>query len=541
MIATTPDARVAQWIEEYSGSDVSLGYLLCDRHCSDPGRIALRYEDAGGVSSNLSFEELREQSSRAAGAFRKLGIMRGDRVATLVPKGPALTIAALGLWRLGAVHVPLFTAFGPQAIELRVRNAGVKAIITDVTNRGKLTDLNLDVTIITIASEPENVPVDDVAFWTVLEEATPLEESAQLSGDDLMILLYTSGTTGHPKGVPVPVKALAAFETYYHYGLDVREDDVIWNVADPGWAYGLFYALVAPLLLGKATLIYNSPFNAEGIYQVLQKYGITNFAAAPTVYRAMRAAGTQALDRERLKLRVASSAGEPLNPDVVSWAEAELGIPIYDHYGQTELAMLVNNHHHPELQQPLRPGAMGQPMPGFHAVILDESGEELGPGEEGQIAIDVTASTLFWFPGYYNDPKWTAERFTADGRYYLTGDAASKDDAGYFWFSGRDDDIIISAGYRIGPFEVESALMGHPAVAESAVVGSPDELRGQVVKAFVVLRDDYSPSSGLEEELSQFVKRTLSAHAYPRKIIFLDELPKTPSGKVQRFLLRESP
>lgn len=539
MVAVNPDDRVKQWVEEYGGSDISLGHLLCDRHCTDPERIALRYEDADGVSSSLSFDELRKQSSRAAGAFQKLGIEQGDRVATLVPKGPALMIATLGLWRLGAIHVPLFTAFGPQAIELRVRNADTTAIITDATNRRKLTDLNLDMTIITIADEPEDVPDGDISFWTALEEAVPLEKSARLSGDDPMILLYTSGTTGHPKGVPVPVKALAAFETYYRYGLDVREEDVIWNVADPGWAYGLYYAIVTPLLIGKTTLIYSGRFSAEATYQVLQTYGITNFAAAPTVYRALRAAALPAAEREGLRLRVASSAGEPLNPDVVSWAEAELGIPIHDQYGQTELAMLVNNHHHPAVQQPLRPGAMGQPMPGFRAVILDESEHELGAGEEGQIAIDVAGSPLFWFPGYYNDPKWTAARFTADGRYYLTGDAASKDDAGYFWFSGRADDIIISAGYRIGPFEVESALMGHPAVAESAVVGVPDELRGEVVKAYVVLRDEYTPSEDLEEDLSQFVKSTLSAHIYPREITFLDELPKTPSGKVQRFLLRD--
>ena len=541
MAVTTPDSRVAAWLEAYGGADVSLGQILCDRHCIAPDRVAMRYEDADGESSRLTFDELRKQSRRAAGAFQQAGIAQGDRVATLIPKGPALVIATLGLWRLGAVHVPLFTAFGPQAIDLRVRNADTKAIITDATNRQKLDNLDLSMTIFTIADDAEQVPAGDIPFWTALEEATPLEESAQLSGDDLMILLYTSGTTGHPKGVPVPVKALAAFETYYRYGLGVREDDVIWNVADPGWAYGLYYAIVTPLLLGQTTLIYNGRFSAESTYEVLRKYGVTNLAAAPTVYRALRAAGAPPEKSAGLRLRTASSAGEPLNPDVVAWAEAELGIPIHDHYGQTELAMLVNNHHHPELRQPLRPGAMGQPMPGFQAVILDEAEQELGPGEEGQLAIDVGASPLFWFPGYYNDPQWTAARFTSDGRYYLTGDAASTDDAGYFWFSGRADDIIISAGYRIGPFEVESALMGHPAVAESAVVGAPDELRGEVVKAYVVLRDEYAPSDELEEDLSQFVKNNLSAHIYPREIVFLDELPKTPSGKVQRFLLRDSP
>ncbi len=539
MASVAPETQVANWIETYTGSTVSLGDLLCDRHCSDEDRVALRYEDSAGVTVSLTYTELREQSRRCAGALQELGISKGDRVATLVPKSPALLIATVGLWRLGAIHVPLFTAFGPQAIDFRVQNAGVKLIISDLTNRPKLDDLEFDLTIVTIADEEDLIPAGDVPFWTILGKAPPLEGSAQLSGDDPMILLYTSGTTGHPKGVPVPVKALAAFQTYYQYGLDVRQDDVIWNIADPGWAYGLYYAVVTPLLLGKTTLIYNGSFSAETTYQIIQKYGVTNFAAAPTVYRALRAAELSDEELGDLRLRVASSAGEPLNPEVMTWAEEELGVPIYDHYGQTELAMMVNNHHHPAMQQPLRPGAMGQSMPGFHAVIVDENGHELAAGKEGQIAIEIEKSPLFWFPGYYNEPEWTAARFTADGRFYLTGDAASMDEDGYIWFSGRDDDVISSAGYRIGPFEVESALMGHPAVAEAAVIGVPDELRGEVVKACVVLRNGYSPSPELEEDLSQFVKGTLSAHAYPREIAFLDELPKTPSGKVQRFLLRQ--
>ena len=539
MATMTPDTRVAQWLEMYGGSNVQLGDLLCDRHCGDPDRIALRCLDAEMQASTLSFQELREQSSRAAGAFRALGIEKGDRVATLVFKGPELMIATVGLWRIGAVHVPLFTAFGPQAIDFRARNSGTKAIITDMVNRPKLDGVDLDATIITIANEGESVPAGDIPFWDTLEDAEPEEGSASLTGDDLMVLLYTSGTTGPPKGVPIPVKALAAFQTYFHYGLDVRDDDVIWNIADPGWAYGLYYGLIAPLLIGKTTLYYNGPFSAEATYEVMRDYGITNFAAAPTVYRALRAAAASPEAREGLQLRVASSAGEPLNPDVISWAEEELGIPIRDHYGQTELAMLVNNHHHPDLQRPLRPGSMGHPMPEFRVVIVDESGREVGSGEEGQVAIDVAESPLYFFPGYYNDPERTATLFSDDGRYYLTGDTASTDEDGYFWFSGRADDIIITAGYRIGPFEVESALMGHPAVAEAAVIGAPDELRGAIVKAFVVLREGYEQSDDLAEELRLFVRAALSAHAYPRDWAFLDELPKTPSGKVQRFLLRQ--
>jgi acetyl-CoA synthetase len=265
---------------------------------------------------------------------------------------------------------------------------------------------------------------------------------------------------------------------------------------------------------------------------------VTNFAAAPTVYRAMRAAGDADL-RDGTHLRVLSSAGEPLNPDVIAWAERTLGVPIYDNYGQTENAMLVINHHAPALRRPLRPGSMGVQMPGFRAVIVDDEGNELGPGQEGQIGLDIAQSPLYWFRGYYKARERSDQRII--GGYYLTGDAASRDADNYFYFSGRTDDIIANAGYRIGPFEVESALMQHPAVAEAAVVGTPDALRGEAVAAFVVLKPGHAASGELGTDLSQFVKTNLSAHAYPRTISFVDQLPKTPSGKVQRFLLPHQP
>jgi acetyl-CoA synthetase len=355
-----------------------------------------------------------------------------------------------------------------------------------------------------------------------------------------MILIYTSGTTGQPKGVEVPVRALASFAAYLRFGLDLRDDDVYWNIADPGWAYGLYYALLAPLLLGQATLFVNARFDAEATWRALGRYGVTNFAAAPTVYRAMRAAGVgRAPGEPAPRLRALTSAGEPLNPDVMTWAEEHLGAPIHDHYGQTELGMAICNHHAPGLRRPLRPGSMGHPMPGLRAVLVDDDHREVEPGREGQIAVDTTGSPLYWFRGYYRDAARTAERFGA-GRYYLTGDTASRDADGYVFFSGRADDIITSAGYRIGPFEVENALVGHPAVAEAAVVGTPDDLRGEVVRAFVVLRPGHVATDTLGAELGRFVKTRLAAHAYPREVTFVDRLPKTPSGKVQRYLLRGS-
>jgi acetyl-CoA synthetase len=356
-----------------------------------------------------------------------------------------------------------------------------------------------------------------------------------------MILIYTSGTTGNPKGVTVPVRALAAIQTYMHFGMDVRADDVFWNIADPGWAYGLYYGVVGPLLLGQTILFVNAPFAADLVWRIWATYGVTNFAAAPTVYRALRASQTPVGARERLRLRVASSAGEPLNPDVVNWAAEVLGVPLHDQYGQTEHGMVVNNHHHPALRRPVRAGSMGHEMPGFRVTILGQDEAELRPGEIGQLAIDIAHSPLFWFDGYFENPEESARRFTADQRFYLTGDSAIQDADGYIIFTGRDDDLINSAGYRIGPFEVESVLVAHPAVAEAAVVGTPDPLRGEVVTAFVVVRPDVIPNDDLAEELKRLVKSQLSAHAFPRDVTFLDALPKTPSGKIQRFLLRQPP
>lgn len=525
-------SRVSAWLQEYGKENVSVADLLCDRHALMPEKVALFYEDAQGENAKFTFAELRELSGRLSGFFKALGVQKGDRVAVMLPKSPELVIAALAVWRLGAVYVPLFTAFGPDAVGYRLQDGAVRLVVTDAVNRNKLGASSAGV--VTVAGQG-GVENGDHDFWRELEggrKASPV----RVRGDDLLVLLYTSGTTGNPKGVEIPVKALASFEAYMRFGLDLRDTDMYWNLADPGWAYGLYYNLIGPLLIGKATLFFNAPFSPLETYRIMEKYGVTNFAAAPTAYRAIMAAGDEPARRAKLSLRVASSAGEPLNPKVISWTSEMWRVPVYDHYGQTELGMVVNNHHLPELEEEIRPGSMGKAMPGFRVTVLDREGNELGVGREGELAVDVDRSPLCWFRHYWNDEGRTRERFT--GRYYLTGDAAAFDQDGFIFFSGRSDDIILSAGYRIGPFEVESALMQHEAVAEAAVVGKPDELRGEIVKAYVVLKPGIPVPP--PEELGGFVKKRLSAHEYPREIEFVDQLPKTPSGKIQRFLLRKT-
>jgi len=367
----------------------------------------------------------------------------------------------------------------------------------------------------------------------------PAIEPARVGADGRLVLLFTSGTTGTPKAVPVPVRALASMERYLLDALDLREDDVFWNAADPGWAYGLYYGILAPLTLGRTSILLHAGFSPARTWQVLDRLGVTNFAAAPTIYRALR--GEPAQDGVAIRLRCASSAGEPLTPEVVSWSREALGVEVRDHYGQTEMGMVIGNVWRPELRKPVVPGSMGYPLPGWSCAVLADDADEVVPaGTVGRLAIDTHNSPFLWFPGYAGAPERTAQRFTADGRWYLTGDTAYQDADGRLYFSSRDDDVIIMAGYRIGPFDVESVLVTHEAVVDAAVIGAPDELRGEVLEAYVVLRPGVEPSPDLEKELQQLVKREFAAHAYPRRVHVVADLPKTPSGKIQRFKLREA-
>lgn len=545
MTDINPQQAIQLWLAEYGANNVSAADFLCDRHARIPEKIALFYEGAQGDTSQWTFRELRDLSSKMAGFLSAAGLKKGDRVATLLPKLPELIITTLAIWRLGAIYVPLFTAFGPDAIDYRVTDSGTRMVVTNAAQRPKLTETSSykeeKIAVVTIADDlGRGIEKGDYNFWNELGKAKSFERPTSVSGDDLFVMLYTSGTTGNPKGVEVPVKALASFHAYMEFGLDIREDDMYWNMADPGWAYGLYYSLIGPLLVGKSTLFYNAPFNPDEVYRLLSKYQVNNFASAPTVYRALKAADGKVVKPFSSNLRVASSAGEPLNPQVIEWSQKRWGIPIHDHFGQTELGMVANNHHRADLQNPIKMGSMGQSMPGFNMVVVDNDGREKSPGEEGMFAVDIKNSPLFWFRGYWNDTKRTRDKFLANGSYCVAGDTVSKDEEGYFYFSGRSDDIILCAGYRIGPFEVESALIKHPDVAEAAVIGKANEMSGEIVKAFVVLMPGVSPCEQLTNELQVFVKKHLAAHQYPREVEFVEQLPKTPSGKIQRFLLRKN-
>jgi len=502
----------------------------CDRWASD-GRVALHWVGKDFAEETVTFETLRDLSSRFANLLRTRGIGQGDVVASLLPRIPELLTVMLGTWRVGAIYQPLFTAFGPAAIESRVtsvRGSQARLIVTDADNRPKLDGL---------ANCPPVLLVDRGSsasgnFATTLAARSPVFDPVSLRGGDPFVLLYTSGTTGSPKGVRWPLTRFLQNAVYMRDAVDLRPSDRIWNVADPGWAYGLGCGVIGPLQLGNAITFFEGGFTVESASHVISSRQITVLAAAPTAYRLMMAAGDAAMAPIAGQLRIACSAGEPLNPEVGRWAERVLRTPLADHYGQTEAWMVLNTHH--GLRHTLKPGAAGLPMPGYSMAVLDDELRPVPPDTPGVLAIHRPTSPLFDFHGY-----WNADTPSFRGDWYLTGDTVQRDAEGHYFFVGRDDDIITSAGYRIGPFDVESSIIEHPSVAEVAVVGKPDPERTEIVKAFVVLRSGITPSDALKIELQQHVRTRLALHAYPREIEFIDELPKTPSGKVQRFLLRQ--
>ncbi|MFJ7146156.1 MAG: AMP-binding protein [Pseudomonas protegens] len=503
----------------------------CDRHAL-PGRIALFWEGRDGSSATYTFTELQDKAARLANFLLAQGVGKGDKVAGLLPRNVELLITVLATWRIGAVYQPLFTAFGPKAIEHRLNSSRAKVVVTDGVNRPKLLEVADCPTVVTVGgAKGQGIVRGDFSFWAELEQYPAQCEPLLLSGEDPFLLMFTSGTTGPSKALEVPLKAIVAFQAYTRDAVDLRPEDAFWNVADPGWAYGIYFGVTGPLGLGHPITFYDGPFTLESTCRVINKYGITNLTGSPTAYRLLIAGGDRFAASIKGRLRIVSSAGEPLNPEVIRWFAEQLGVVIHDHYGQTELGMVLCNHH--GLEHPVHVGAAGFASPGHRIVVLDEEYRELGVGQPGILAIDRSQSPMCWFAGYAGVPT---KAFVGD--YYLSGDTVELNQDGSISFVGRSDDVITTSGYRVGPFDVESALIEHPAVVEAAVVGKPDPERTELVKAFVVLSEQYRATPELAEELRQHVRKRLAAHSYPREIEFVSDLPKTPSGKLQRFILR---
>ena len=502
---------------------------VCDKHERD--RLAMIWEDWRGNGRRVTFGELQDLSNRFANALEASGVERGDRVATLLPSLPETAAVFLGTYKRGAILLSMSVLYGDEGIEHRLRDSGAKAIVTDTANRHRVPEGLVEVVFVLDADEGEREP-GDVDLGAALEKASSTYEVADTSADDPAQLYYSSGTTGKAKGILHAHRYLLAHEEF-EFCHDVRDGELFHGSGEWAWAAGIC-PLLGPWRYGAVQFVYarKGGFDPEEQLRQLSKHGVQNMFTTPTALRAMTAV-KDAGARYPMQLRITCSAGEPLNPEVIRWFRDQFGITVLDFYGLTESYPLCGNF--PTVE--VREGSMGRPMPGWDVKVLDEDENELPAGERGEICLRARSNPHYPL-GYWNRPEDTEEVFGGD--WFHTKDAAQLDDDGYFWYAGRADDVIISAGYRIGPFEVESACVEHPAVLEAAAVASPDPKRGDIVKAFIVLAEGHEASDETAEGIKRFVRERHSAYAYPREVEFVDDLPKTLTGKIRRVELREA-
>ena len=494
----------------------------------DPDKVAVFWENAAGHTRRLTFGELIDGARRFGSALMALGVNKGDPILHLLPRIPEAPIVQLGTFIAGGVAVPCSEMLKAKEIGYRARKSGAKAVIADVSTMREAEaarGISSVTTHILIGGRQEGW----LSFEDLITKAISSERKVALAAEDPMVIIFTSGTTGNPK----PVVHKHRWMYCHHrvtarYWWDAQKDDVIWATTAPSWAKWYWSPVGVGLTTGASQLLYNGRFDAEHYLGLMEKYGVTKLCATPTEYRLF--AQHPELTKHRLVLKDALSAGEPLNVEPIEAFKRAFGVTIRDGYGQTESVCLVCNF--PGLA--VKPGAMGKPTPGPGAVLIDEAGNQVPRGEIGEIAVRPDNPAIF--DGYWNSPELDKEAFS--GAWYRTGDLARMDEDGYLFFEGRADDVILTSGYRIGPFEVEDALVSHPAVVEAAAVAAPHRQRGEIVKAFVILAAEYSPSETLVKELQDHVKHVTAPYKYPRAIEFVDELPKTSSGKIKRAELK---
>jgi acetyl-CoA synthetase len=515
---------------------VNMAHEAIDRHLTRGRRnkLALIYTDREGTA-RFTYEDLSLQSNRFANALRKLGVSKGDRVFVFLGRCPELYIAILGIMKIGAIPSPLFEAFMEDAVRDRMSNAEAVCLVTSpaLVDRVPQWELPALKHVILVGTGSDGLPPGHYSYEALMEKAEEKTEIEWLSLDDPLIIHYTSGSTGKPKGVLHAQRAMMGHWATGRWVLDIHEDDVYWCTADPGWVTGTSYGMFSPWLNGATNLIRGGRFSAGEWYQTIERFRVNIWYSAPTAFRMLMGAGEEVATRYDLSsLRHILSVGEPLNPEVVWWGWKTYGRRIHDNWWMTETGhILISNY--PSMT--IRPGSMGKPVPGVTASIVDDKGNELPPNTLGNLVIKPG------WPGMMQTIWKQPERYHAYFRipgWYVTGDSAYRDSDGYFWFQGRVDDLIITAGENVGPFEVESCLVEHPAVAEAGVIGKPDALRGHIIKAFISLRDGYQPSEALKDEIQKFVRQKLAAHAAPREIEFKEKLPKTRSGKIMRRVLK---
>jgi acetyl-CoA synthetase len=523
---------------------VNIAQLAVDRQAEGPraGRTALRFVAADGSVSDCSYAELKARTDGFANLLAGLGVVAGERVFVLAGRLPALYVAVLGALKHGCVVTPLFSAFGPEPIATRIGIGAASVLVTtEALYRRKVEKMRARLEslkhVILVGEHGERTDVPGTHDYATLMAAAPTQPPAiRTHAGDAALLHFTSGTTGTPKGAIHVHEAVLTHYATGRYALDLHDEDVFWCTADPGWVTGTSYGIVAPLLHGVTSIVDEAEFDAERWYRILQEQRVSVWYTAPTAIRMLMKAGPELAQRYRFPaLRFIASVGEPLNPEAVWWGQEVLGRPIHDNWWQTETGgiMIANTP-----AQDIKPGSMGRPLPGVQALIVRHSDGAVTPVDtpdtEGELALRTPWPSMF--RGYLGQEERYRKCFAGD--LYLTGDLARRDADGYFWFVGRADDVIKSAGHLIGPFEVESVLMEHPAVAEAGVIGKPDPMVGEVVKAFVSLKKGVEASEALRLELLGHARKRLGAAVAPKEIAFLPSLPRTRSGKIMRRLLR---
>jgi len=528
-------------VEGLPGGGLNIAHECLDRHIAGGkgDKLAMIWEGKSGSQERYTFAQMKEEANRAAEILTALGVRKGDRVFVFLDRIPELYFAVFGTLQAGAVIGPLFSAFGPDAIKDRLADSGAKVLVTSPSLLPRVMEIREDLPalekILVVEREDSGwkpAAPDHVSWNEMKSRTTGTFAMAATGPEDYAIMHYTSGTTGKPKGAAHVHQAIQGHWATARFVLDLQEDDIYWCTADPGWVTGTSYGMFGPWSNAITCVIYAGGFSAENWYTILQKHKVTVWYTAPTAIRMLMKSGEDLPKKYDLSsVRYICSVGEPLNPEAIVWGMSAYGMPIHDNWWQTETGC-IQIANYPVLE--VRPGSMGKPFPGVTAAVVDETGHEMPPGEEGDLVLKPKWPSMF--RTYWNKESMYESRFR--NGWYITGDRARKDADGFFWFVGRSDDVINTAGHLVGPFEVESALIEHPAVAEAGVIGEPDQERMEIVKAFVSLKDGYTASLELKDEIKKFVRTRLAAHAYPREIEFLPSLPKTRSGKIMRRLLK---
>jgi acetyl-CoA synthetase len=522
-------------------ADFNIGEACCRRWATDRARFALYWEDEGGARLALTFWDLQQQANRLANALRAAGIARGDRIALILPQRPETIVTHLAAYGLGGVVVPLSFLFGPEALEFRLANSAAKIAVVDRQSLPNLAPIRDRLPGLTHVLGVDGADGAGVTPWPRFVDGQPRTFEPVTTGPrDAALLIYTSGTTGPPKAALMPHSAvlgnLPGF-IHSHDGYPLP-GDLFWSPADWAWTGGLMDALLPALYFGQPIVGYRGRFDPETAFRLIERYQVRNTFLFPTALKLMMKAYPRPKEVFDVGLRSIMSAGEAVGTAVFEWARDALGVTINEMFGQTEMNYIVGNSH---TLWPAKPGSMGRPYPGHRVAVIDDDGNEVARGEPGDIAVhrvapDGTPDPVF-FLEYAGSPEATRNKYSGD--WCRTGDVATMDDDGYLWYQGRADDVFKAAGYRIGPSEIENCLVRHPAVANAAVVPSPDEVRGNVVKAFIVLAPGYAPGRELEDDLARHVRRYLAPYEYPKAIEFVDALPMTTTGKVQRKVLRD--